>query len=265
MAEPLALENDVVNYDELQTRALTSADLEIRSGGDGRSVYGVIVPFGREAVIQTRSGSFREMFRSGAFRQSINNGVSRVKLFQNHNHLRGMDPIGVATSLVEDRDKLVGEFRVANTAEGENALQMVRDGVFDAFSIGFLPLPGKQLRSKDLVEHTEVKLREVSLVSYPAYEGAAIAGLRSAFPELTPQILERLLALAELNLDTLRSEAVLDTSETEQSTRNDEQVLHSSTENDTDKVPSPIDTSFEARQWRARQIEARRRGLGKRA
>jgi len=91
----------------------------------------------------------------------------------------GKDPIGVATSLVEERNQLVGEFRVANTPDGEEALQMVRDGVFDAFSVGFEPMPGKALRNKDLVEHTEVKLREVSLVSYPAYEDAAIAGLRA--------------------------------------------------------------------------------------
>jgi hypothetical protein len=255
MAEPAASES---NYDELICRALTYADLEIR--GDGRSVYGVIVPFDRETVVNGREGKFREVFRSGAFRQSINVGVSRVKLFVNHNHLRGKEPIGVATSLAEEPKQLVGEFRIANTTDGEEALQKIRDGVFDAFSIGFADVPGKSIRSKDLIERTEVKLREVSVVSYPAYEDAAIAGIRAAFPELTGEVLERLLALAT-NLDTRTMEAADGTSEDEQS-RSDEQDDHSSTEPDVvitapepPLVDIPPDRSFAARQRQRREIE----------
>ena len=260
MADPRAHEDDF-DATQLHTRALTYADLEIRDSGDGRSIYGVIVPFDRETVINGREGKFREVFRAGAFRQSINNGVSRVKLFQNHNHLRGKDPIGVATSLTEERKQLVGEFRIGTGPDGEEALQKIRDGIFDAFSIGFADVPGKSHRSKDLIERTEVKLREVSVVSYPAYEDAAIAGIRAAFPELTGEVLERLLALAE-TLDTRTLEAAAGTSVDEQSTRNDEQASHSSTETDA-PASTPIDLSWQARQHRARLIEARRRGLRK--
>lgn len=208
--------------DVLIERALTYADLEVR--GDGRTVYGLAVPFDREAVVNDGGGKYREVFRRGAFTQTINGGVARVKLFENHSHRRGDSPIGVATMLREDRAGLVGEYRVSATPDGDAALEKVRDGVYDAFSVGFADVPGKSLRSKDLVERTEVKLREVSLVAYPAYADAAIAGIRAQHPELTDEVLERLLALAA-DLDTRQTEAAAGTSDSEQSAPVDEPVV----------------------------------------
>lgn len=262
MADPVAPELDTPKFGELITRTLGFADLEVR--GDGRTVYGVVVPFERETVINGPGGKYREVFRPGAFTRSINAGVSRVKLFENHNHLRGKSPIGVATSLREEGKVLVGEFRVARTHDGDEALQKIDDGVLDAFSIGFADVPGKSIRSKDLVERTEVKLHEVSLVSYPAYEDAAIAGIRAAFPELTGEVLERLLVLAE-DLATRQPEpALVGTSDGDSAIRHDDPALsHSSTEPGAE-APPPIDKSFAARQQRGRLIEAQQRRLGKR-
>lgn len=178
---------------DLIERALTHADFEIRS--DGRTVYGLAVPFDRESVVDDGFGKYREVFRKGAFRQTINGGIERVKLFENHNHRDRKSPLGRATLLREDRAGLVGEFRISQTTEGDNALELVRDGVLDSFSVGFAEVPGKDRKTRDLVERLEVKLREVSLVAFPAYDGALVAGLRS-HPELTDEVLERLLALA---------------------------------------------------------------------
>lgn len=162
---------------DLIERALTHADMEIR--GDGRTVYGLAVPFDRESVVDDGYGKYREVFRHGAFTRTINGGVKRVKLYVNHSHRRGGEGVGVAHELREDRAGLVGEFRVVETPDGDSALAKVRAGVFDAFSVGFAEVPGKDRKTRDLVERLEVKLREVSLVSFPAYEDAVISGVRS--------------------------------------------------------------------------------------
>jgi HK97 family phage prohead protease len=246
---------------ELQIRTLTHADMEVRANGDGRTIYGVLVPFDRESPIPGGSGR-REIFRRGAFARSINAGPSRVKLFVNHGHLRGQEPIGVATSLVEENRQLVGEFRIANTPDGNDALQKIEAGVFDAFSIGFTDVAAKSIRSKNVVERTEVKLVETSVCAYGQIDGASIMGIRAAlFPELTPEVLERLLALEPLlalatRLDTQLSELAVGTSEIDPSTRTDDSALgHSSTATDALPAPLPNDRSPAARKRLARQIE----------
>lgn len=195
--------------DALIERALTHADLEIRSDGDGRTVHGLAVPFDRETTVNDGYGAYQEVFRKGAFAQTINGGVDRVKLLGNHN--RAKFPLGKATALREDRAGLVGEFRVSNTREGDEALELVRDGVLDAFSVGFAPVKDRKA-GKGLVERLEVKLREVSLVAFPAYEGAMISGVRAQLADhLSTEELERLLALAH-DLSTRESEAATGTS-----------------------------------------------------
>lgn len=206
--------------DELFQRTLAHADLEVR---DGRTVYGLAVPFDREATVNDGFGNYREVFRKGAFARTIKAGVNRVKFLKNHD--RGRDPLGRAISLREDPAGLVGEFYISDTRDGNDTLELVRDGALDAFSIGFAPI--KERDNKGLVERLEVKLREVSLVTFPAYEGALVAGVRAALPQLSDEMLERLLALAT-NLDTQRPELAAGTSDDDSSlTPNDPVVGHS--------------------------------------
>lgn len=262
MADSVALEDDDLVFDDLVSgmtaRTLALADIDIR--GDGRTVYGLVVPYNREATIRTLRGSFREVFRPGSLTRTINAGAKRVKLFENHNHLRGASPIGVATMLEEKPKGVFGEFRIGQSPEGDAALQKVHDGIYDAFSIGFNAVPGGERRSKDFREVTEAKLNEVSLVSYPAYDDAGIEGIRSAFPELTPEVLERLLALAT-SLDTQRTDPPMALRSDDPSIEDDPAQGHSSTAT---PEMAPLDTSLAARQHRARVIDARRRGIGKR-
>jgi HK97 family phage prohead protease len=184
-------------------RALTHADLEIRAEGDGRTVYGLAVPFDRETTVDDGYGPYAEVFRQGAFARTINAGVQRVKLLGNHD--RRKFPLGAASMLREDPAGLVGEFRISKTREGDDALELVRDGALDSFSVGFAPVKERKA-ARGLIERLEVKLREVSLVAFPAYEGAAVAGVRAQLSQhLSNEELERLLALAR-NLDTPQPE-----------------------------------------------------------
>lgn len=155
------------------------ADLSIRS--DGRTVHGVLVPYDSPAQITEPTGSYTERFAFGAFSDLVGNRaqVGRIKLLSQHQ--RRENPLGRAVELTEDRTGLVGAFRVSKTTAGDEAIELVRDGALDSFSIGFEPVKGGDdwNRTRTEVVRRKAKLREVSLVTFPAYAGAQVAGVRS--------------------------------------------------------------------------------------
>lgn len=158
---------------EAYNRVLAPGDLELR--GDGRTLFGLVVPFDTEARVSDGGRPYREVFRRGAFTRTIQHRGDRVKLLINHDRQRL--PIGKATHLEERSHGLYGEFRVSNTSEGDQALELVRDGVLDAFSVGFKPIQHKG-NPATVVERTEVGLNEASVVAFPAYDEALIGGVR---------------------------------------------------------------------------------------
>ena len=140
-------------------------DLEVRAEGDGRTVCGICVPYDREQRIHA---GLTEVFRKGAF-DAVTRAANRVKMLYQH---KSDNPIGRATLLREDASGLYGEFRISKTEAGDEALELVRDGVLTNFSVGFQPL--KDLRRKDgVVERVKAHLAEVSLVTFGAYGDAA--------------------------------------------------------------------------------------------
>ena len=163
------------------------AALEIRS--DGRSVTGVCVPF--DAATRVRfpvQGDVNEVFRLGSFTRTISERGAKIKLLANHN--MDAQPIGRATSLVEEPHGLVGEFRISSTTAGDEALTLIRDGALDGFSVGFsmTDTGSRWSQDKRSVEHLEVRLHECSLTGFAAYPGAVVTGLRA---ESVPPALER--------------------------------------------------------------------------
>jgi len=143
---------------ELETRSF-----EVRLEADTREVVGLAVPYGQTADI---GGVYREAFAPGAIRS-----VEDVKLFWQHS-----EPIG---KILEGRDTDAGfEIRamISSTPRGDEAYTLLRDGVINKFSVGFVPV--EQTRDGDLVTRTLVDLKEVSLVSFPAFQGADVSEVR---------------------------------------------------------------------------------------
>lgn len=156
--------------------------------GTGRTVVGIAVPYGQVAVVSDGDGrSYREQFEFGACARTIRERGGKVKLLAQHDHRRF--PIGKATSLVERSDGLHGEFAIPATAEGDDVLTLIRDGVLDSFSVGFRGIRDRW--DGDVRVRTEVALIEVSLVGLPAYPGAEIAGVRSPQPLVIPRSVAR--------------------------------------------------------------------------
>lgn len=162
------------------------ADIEIRSDGTGRTVHGILVPYNTVARVSDGGPAYEEMFAPGAFARDIEarNGDFRgVKFLYQHDHEQ---PIGRAVELRDDAAGLFGAFRVAKTSKGDEALELLREGVLDSFSIGFRPIdpaPGDPIKTGEPVVRTKAGLRETSLVTFPAYAGALVAGVRAIEPE----------------------------------------------------------------------------------
>lgn len=152
-------------------------DIEVRGEVDGRTVSGIVVPFNQVARVSDGGPAYDEAFQPGAFKQALNHmgdNVGRVKLLSQHQS--GRNPLGRATMLREDASGLYGEFKVSKTAAGDEALELVRDGAIDSFSVGFSKV--KEVKRDRVTWRTEVGIREASLVTFPAYAGATIHGVR---------------------------------------------------------------------------------------
>lgn len=143
---------------ELETRSF-----EVRLDAETREVVGLAVPYGQVADI---GGMYREQFVPGAIRS-----VEDVKLFWQHS-----EPIG---KILEGRDTEAGfeiRAKISDTPRGNEAYTLLRDGVINKFSVGFMAV--EQKRDGDLVTRTLVDLKEVSLVSFPAFVGASVSEVR---------------------------------------------------------------------------------------
>lgn len=161
-------------------RSWTAATMAIRADEEGRTISGIVVPFGEQARVSDGGPAYVEEFQRGAFAKTLAERKSPVKLLMHHDPAQ---PIGIATLLEERDDGLYGEFRVAETRTGNDALALVRSGTLDAFSVGFIPV--SHVKRGATTVRTEVKFRESSLVTFPAYESAMVTGVRSE-DESTP-------------------------------------------------------------------------------
>lgn len=159
-----------------------ATDLAIRSDGTGRTVHGILVPYGQLARVSDGGPAYEEEFAPGAFARDIaaRAGDFRgVKMLYQHDRT---EPIGRALELSEDASGLYGAFAISRTARGDEVLELLRDGVLDSFSIGFRPItpsPDSPIPRDGRVRRTKAALREASVVTFPAYAGALVAGVRA--------------------------------------------------------------------------------------
>lgn len=144
---------------DLETRELVAEAIDFEE----RTVTGIAVPYGQQANI---GGQYFEQFVPGAIRS-----VEDVKLFYAHE-----EPIG---KIIEGRDEERGfviTAKVSDTPRGNEVLTLMRDGVLNKFSVGFVPLESE--RDGQTVTRTAVDLKEVSVVPFAAFAGAAIENVR---------------------------------------------------------------------------------------
>ena len=160
--------------------------LEVRAEGDGRTIVGIAVPYDVEQRI---SPNLVEVFRKGVFRD-VTRAANRVKLLFQH---KTDAPIGRAVMLEERDGGLYGEFRISKTEAGDEALELIRDGVLSNLSVGFQPL--RDEKRAGVVNRLKAHLAEVSLVTFGAYgDSASIVAVRQDIEKPNLASIEQIVA-----------------------------------------------------------------------
>lgn len=157
-----------------EARSLGKAEIrtnqiELRATGDGMTFEGYAAVFNS----LSEDLGFRELIKPGAFNKSLR-GRHRMMLLWNHDASQPLSSTrNGSLKLVEDDRGLKVSAQLPDTTLGRDIAELVRSGVIDAMSFGFQVK--KDSWSADGTTRTleEIALHEVSLVSFPAYEGTA--------------------------------------------------------------------------------------------
>lgn len=170
------------DHDEPLTFDMAAA-AAVQVDPEARTITGRLVPYN---VVGYNRGR-QWVFSQGSLYWD-DNDASRVKLWIRH------DPdtaCGFAAELDDRPDGLYGTFKIANTPDGDRALQLAgEDRVLDAFSIGINPArPGKFVERNGITYAVSMPLMETSLTPAPVYAGARVhAVAASATPEGTTKM-----------------------------------------------------------------------------
>lgn len=156
------------------------AELEIRAsgnGGDGRTVEGIAVPYGKPQRIDSE---LTEQFERGAFNHQLA-AMHRVHFSREH-VVWGGTVIGRQIDQRDDAAGLWGAWRVSATPTGDETLTLIRDQVLTELSIGFRAYPKRDRVLPDgTVSRRRADLTEVSVVLQGAYgQSAKIKAVRAA-------------------------------------------------------------------------------------
>jgi uncharacterized protein len=152
--------------------------LQLREGGDGRTLVGPLMPWGTTARVVDRGRLVDETFERGALAGAV---PARVPLTARHPRDAEQLPIGVTIELEERTDAAWGAWRVSDTTLGNEVLALAADNVPLALSVGFMELPGGSRWTADRrrVTSSRVDLDHVAVVRVGAYHGAQVVGVRA--------------------------------------------------------------------------------------
>lgn len=150
-----------------------------------RTIRGRAVPYG----VQGFKDGKRFQFSKGTIH--AREGMV-VKLWSLHDKFQA---VGVVTEWDDNDDGLDVAFKVARGPEGDRALTMAEDGVWDGLSIG--PSDGAKYAPRDGVFHAvDIPIHEISLTPAPVFGGARVQSVafdtteENTMPEDTTEVAE---------------------------------------------------------------------------
>jgi HK97 family phage prohead protease len=168
-----------------------SVDFEVRAEGDGMTFTGYASVFNSPSE---DLGGFIEYVAPGAFKRSLQSR-NEVKLLWNHDSGEPLASLrGGTMQLVEDERGLKVTAQLPNTTRGRDIAELLRTNVIDSMSFGFNVIKDSWSRDGQTRTLESVRLFEVSVVSFPAYE-ATTAQVRSQQTINPDQLADALLKL----------------------------------------------------------------------
>lgn len=153
-------------------RLSTRRPVEIRAAADGTftgygSVWGVLDSYG-------------DVVAKGAFSQTLREygaeGRMPALLWQHDM----ADPCGTWIEMREDDHGLYVRGRFADTARGRDARTLLMEGAISGLSIGFRTRKSKVDDETGIRTLLDVKLYEISIVTFPANEAARVESVRQS-------------------------------------------------------------------------------------
>jgi len=140
-----------------------------------------------------------EKVAAGAFAASLQawaKSGKMPKLLWQHDYHR---PIGFWREIREDSHGLFVKGQLLlDLVQGCEAYTLLKNGVIDGLSIGFIPVKARRVSGKNRLRILEeVNLQEISLVTFAANPGAKVEQVKENDPDLAP-FLERLDQLGRL-------------------------------------------------------------------
>lgn len=150
---------------------------------EGRTIVG-------HASVFNVLDSYGDIVLPGAFNKTLQERGAKIRVLWQHDTTK---PIALPSVLREDERGLYFEATIEDTRDGEEALDMIRRGLVTGVSIGFTVVrytvfEDDDLRAqltgwarwKEMRKLEEVKLYELSPVTFPANEAAQIIAVKSA-------------------------------------------------------------------------------------
>ena len=147
----------------------------IECSEERREISGKIVPMGTGEVGKTNLGAY--VFAAGSI--DIED-VSKIKLLSQHDMKK---PVGRMTAAESREDGIYATFKLSKSTGGNDALIMASEGLVTGLSIGAEIIASKPSKDGYTVV-SQAKLKEVSLVTEPAFKSAQI--LEIAAEEIIP-------------------------------------------------------------------------------
>jgi HK97 family phage prohead protease len=157
----------------METLYIEAASLECSE--ERREISGKIVPMGTGEVGQTNLGGV--VFEAGSIDVS---DISKIKLLSQHDMKK---PVGRMTAAEVRQDGIYATFKLSRSTGGNDALIQAQEGLVSGLSVGAEIIASKPSRDGHTVV-TAAKLKEVSLVTEPAFKSAQV--LEIAAEEVLP-------------------------------------------------------------------------------
>lgn len=123
-----------------------------------------------------------DIIEKGAFTKTIVEDFSRIKILSQHNSYEL--PIGKPMELREDEKGLYIRGRISDTQTGRDIRTLLKDGVLSELSIGYDAIAFDYDSEAGIRHLKEIKLWEVSIVTWAMNDQAKIDDVKSLVEEL---------------------------------------------------------------------------------
>jgi len=153
----------------MEFKSFRMDEIKTDEGSDGLFFEGYASVFGNKDL-------HSDIIEHGAFKKTISERMPKglIKTLWQHD-----EPFGKPVELVEDDNGLFVKSKVVNTQANRDRLEYMKEGVVDRMSIGYSTIKSSYDSERKANILKEIKLYEVSPVTFAANEQTAITGFKN--------------------------------------------------------------------------------------